>query len=179
MRYAGLTNVLLLFASFTAIPYLHSSAPAKAPAMLVRKGAYQPMQVVLSLEQGAVCIYLPNEIRPGDKVSGSVFGTPAGDSWDSKHQNMDYLESLTFKAANARVSVGATTFNFVAPPEPAVTLEVDDPSGKVVGQADLLLTVSEAKRPDEFSAPYVVQAGMPFGVYGPFDGDRSHTVAAF
>jgi len=169
------TTVLPLFIAFPSVSHIH----AKPPSIIVHKTAYQPMQVVLSLEAGAVCIYLPNEIRPGDKVSGSVFGNPAGESWDQKQQNMQYLNSLTFKAGTSKIAVGTTSFSFVAPPEPAVPLEVDDPTGKVVGMADLLLTVSEADRPSDFSAPYVVQAGMPFGIHGPFDGDRSRTFASF
>jgi hypothetical protein len=125
---------------------------------------------------GRVLIYLPTDVRPGDKISGSAFAEPAGRSDDERMQNARVLDGDVLVVGDQKVHVSNTTFTFTVPPD-TTTLNflLQEGSGRDIAKSDLPLSRSTAPVTGRIWVPAVAESGGTVSLAGPFDGDRSNT----
>lgn len=144
---------------------LHS---ASRPANLM------PLKAEITLPNGTISVYLPRHIAPGDHISGSVFASPAGNDWDTQHQNQVALEGYDFSIGGKTMKVGAAMFEMDVPKDASeIDMSVSDESSV---RANVRAMLSAAALGVE-GAPSIVQQGFPLGAVGSFNGSRENTSA--
>lgn len=120
-------------------------------------------------------IYMPGDLRPGDRVSGSVFAEGEG---AVPMTDRDHLGgSLRVNGREFPISKGGFT---VEVPQDAGYLTFD------LGRRDtpdthasLRITDAGTTAPSNFYVRAVAQSGSAIYVSGPFDGDRKNTFVRF
>lgn len=137
---------------------------------------------VFNTPAGTVKVYLPDDIRPGDVISGTVLAEPIGKNAKQVEKNLSELIKYTISIDGNRASV---------PSKPELMkwllhsggklvslIELINGSGTKVGQLPFQLksldkTVSASLQ--NCSHPSHVLTGDPVTITGPFDGDASNT----
>ena len=117
--------------------------------------------VTFAVGSNQVRVYLPDDVAPGEKFSGTLEGQP----------------NYVVEFAGQRASVRGGGYAWIMPGAPAgefTALLVRDFRGREVARASI--PVAE-KRPlfSGFRFPAFVHAGNPAPVFGPFDGDAGST----
>jgi hypothetical protein len=116
---------------------------------------------------GKVIVYLPDDIRAGDTVSGTVVTAPLQEGADP-----NTLAGVVVEFAGAKSTGGA----FVATVGAAgmAVLALRDSEGRTLGR-QLIAVGNPTTRPTGADFPPVAQSGRPVWVGGPFDGDATNT----
>ncbi|MDQ2974487.1 MAG: hypothetical protein M3R69_03635 [Acidobacteriota bacterium] len=150
---------------------------------------------------GKVIVNLPDDMRAGDTISGTVVAEPEGETEDERSRNEKTLNSLFVNFAGSRVPVSAKTFKLsvrgrettavagnpklgdfriiIEPPgpqDPPVKFFqglLDDPFFFDI-PAELLYRPAP-QLPQQYAIPPLGQTGRPLVITGPFDGDSSNT----
>jgi hypothetical protein len=150
---------------------------------------------------GRVIVNLPDDMRAGDTISGTVFEEPKGQSEDERNRNEKTLNGLVVNFAGERVPVSAKTFKLSIPtavagnPKPSdfrIIIEPRAPQDPPVrffqGPQDdpfffdipaELFYRPAPQPPQQFAIPSLGQTGRPIVITGPFDGDSSNTKIDF
>ncbi len=116
--------------------------------------------VSVTTPDGVVRAYFPDDVRPGERFAGSIAG-PAG-----------YSVRMGAQRANA-----GDVFRWSAPEGSAgdpLAVVFAGRGGVDVGSA-LLQPVTDVLQEPAIKVPPLVQAGRPFAIRGPFDGDPATT----
>jgi len=152
---------------------------------------------------GVVRVYLPDDMRSGDTISGSVVAEPNGQTDEERAMNRKALNSYQLMIASQkaeelgqknqpRTTFGGPfgsspdgaiwTFHALWDPGPCTLSVVEVASGKEMARVTIPLSTTESKAtrpqtptPNDFNLPTIGQNGSSVEIKGPFDGNLRTT----
>lgn len=166
---------------FSAVLSLFLPVPASitwAQTISSQKGL---TTIVFNVTQGVVKVYLPDDIRPGDIISGTVRAEPAGKNAGQTGRNLAELRQYSLKIEGIRHNVTSDPepFKWIVPADRTFLspVELMAPNGSSVGKATLPFNKSTAENLSGkgCSAPSHVLTSTPLKITGSFDGDLANT----
>ncbi|MBL7703837.1 MAG: hypothetical protein JNM14_16425 [Ferruginibacter sp.] len=134
---------------------------------------------VFNVQQGIIKVYLPDDIRPGDIISGSINTEANGNNAKQLSTNQQALKQYTVSIINNKISVDNKLFQITVPPGKPLPVQVllsDAASNKV--SAITVRSISEnntVARSSACNIPSLALTDAPLRINGPFDGDASNT----
>jgi predicted nuclease with TOPRIM domain len=131
-------------------------------------------RIEFPLPQGKISVYLPDDIRPGETVSGTVTAIPAGASEKEKIRNRELLEKYTLHLLDAMSGKEELSrlFRFsTKSSDPSITLTLNN---KIISTAPVRMN-NMTGRPGIVSLPTHILTAAPARITGPFDGNASNT----
>lgn len=136
-------------------------SPAQANNELVWTSAWGVLSTKVSTPQGEATVYLPQDMRAGDRVSGSIIGAQ---------------KSVCVEAGNAHCDCETGVLTFEVPSGAAsLPVKITDAHNNVIATVVAPLRTGDRSQPGGFHVAPVVQEGGAIYVSGPFDGDRKNT----
>jgi hypothetical protein len=148
--------------------------------------------VKFTTPHGVVKVYLPDDMRAGDTISGSVVGEPKGQTQEERARNLASLNGYQLRMVESSDILYSVDFDF--PQHRGVLIKMPDISrGVTVALKDTVsgvevasttipvsTTDSKATRPqtptqNDFNLPTIGQNGSSVEIKGPFDGDSRTT----
>ena len=137
---------------------------------------------------GTVRVYLPEDIRVGDTISGTVEVEPSGATPEERERNGATLSGVVvaIEEEQTPASDGFVRWQVPIIESGTAVVVLRDPSGAEVGRttvpvnpvADEMLPVGPSIS-DDYELPAIVQFGNPFTITGPFDGELDTTALDF
>lgn len=122
---------------------------------------------------GGISVYLPNDIAPGDRITGTVFTDSDADEFKGLTVDLGDVRGVAPKP-NSRYRI----FHVPTSVRSSVPLIVRAKDGKQLGA--IRIGVSPAPDPvDAYTFPNFVQLGRPAVINGTFDGDITNTKFQF
>ncbi len=138
---------------------------------------------------GTVRVYLPEDIRVGDTISGTVEVEPAGATPEERQRNGATLSGVVISIEDEETSASDGDVRWQVPliETGTAVLVLRDPSGAEVGRTSIpvnpvpdgLGPIGPAPFRATTRLPPIVQFGNPFTVTGPFDGEFVTTALDF
>lgn len=154
--------------------------------------------------QGRVIVNLPDDMRAGDTISGTVIAEPKGQTKEEQAKNLGVLRGLVVEIDNKRVepfagnpekereAVIQQTFWIyhvdqpkvnpapnAAPTSRPVQVSLVNSDGKEIARTTIPTGVISGTPTDafpySFNIPPLGQTGRPIVITGPFDGNSSNT----
>ncbi len=129
------------------------------------------------VKEGKIIVYLPNDIRTGDVISGTVVAEPSGNNEKEKNRNMALLQKY-------QVSTGPVITRVSNQPQPIKFLMAEFKSTHIALSNDKIIEISNfpvpiinspLQPPASITIPTHALTGSPLRITGPFDGDASNT----
>jgi len=129
---------------------------------------------------GTVRVYLPEDIRVGDTISGTVEIEPAGATPEERHRNGATLSGvvIAIEEEETPASDGDVRWQVPLIDTGIAVVVLRDPSGAEVGRTTVPVNPVpdrigplDQPLPGDYELPPIVQFGNPFTITGPFDGD--------
>lgn len=168
----------LLFSSVLSLFLLVPASITWAQTISTQKGL---TTAVFNTPYGNLKIYLPDDIRPGDLISGTIVAEPSGKNMKQVQKNLSGLTkySLNIDGNKLPVQESPGLFKWLVHTDKKIhtVIELIHVSGMSSGQLPLQFnrnkTVTE-KLQDCKTATHAL-TGSPFYISGPFDGDASNT----
>ncbi len=135
---------------------------------------------------GMVKIYLPDDIRPGDIISGSIMLSPAGNTARQKQKAMEALLKTKLKIGNLSDPALVARQLTKLYPDKINSLErinvsfpfsvsITDDQNKTTSAAILQAVTQKNSSAPGCSFPTHALTGSPIRITGSFDGDASNT----
>src|SRR5262249_9207497 len=121
----------------------------------------------LTTAQGAVNVYLPNDMAAGDTISGVVYAEPQGGNDAERSRNAHTLNGYALAVVGCRVGVGDRVLHYVVPAGAGALRLVLRNGARDIGAANVPLA-APAATPAQMSVAPFAQAGRPMQVLGPF-----------
>jgi hypothetical protein len=164
--------VLMLIGAYYAAPQNpNTNRPAETSSGL--------RIVTLTTARGDIKVYLPDDIRAGDTVSGTVSAEPKGKDEKEKQKHAGELNGLVVEFVKQQWPVSGCVIQRLAIPATLVRtpeLILLDEKGQKLDNAPLLVApYSNVPPKPSFETPALGQSGRPLSIPGPFDGDSSNT----
>ncbi|MGH9932604.1 MAG: hypothetical protein ACREA9_25655, partial [Pyrinomonadaceae bacterium] len=155
---------------------------------------------------GRVIVNLPDDMRAGDTISGTVVAEPKGNTPEEKSKSHDQLNAYVIDLGETRVSASQPRFTWTpsapnsdAPPryllkivevypgttpsERTIAGTVITPNPKITSPTHpsgaIITAGGSPTTPPPFIFPPVGQTGRPLEIVGPFDGDSSNTTLSW
>ena len=136
---------------------------------------------VFNLPAGTIKVYLPDDIRPGETISGTISAEPLGRNTKQLEKNLTELKKHTVSFNGENFSVNNTNTPFrtvinVSKPESGrlqLMNDVKTIEGEVVDVR--IPNISRAAGPVVCAIPAHALCAAPLRITGPFDGDASNT----
>lgn len=127
--------------------------------------------LTFDLAAGKVMVRLPDDIRAGDTISGTVVAEAMASST---------LEGMVIEIDGKRSLVSGKSIKFIVPLLAAggeIPFLIKDGKGKVLGKTTVPFAGSgQGMAPaSDFDLPRLGQTGRPVTINGPFDGDAANT----
>lgn len=161
----------MLCASVFLAPWPASAAPGATVTMVRSTGI---RKAVFPLTAGEIVVYLPEDLRAGDQISGSISVLPRGPAQRHPEQ-LRALEAHKVALGPAVAGVRERRYRAQLPANAAtVTLALLNPRGAWLGGTTVPLGAPQGA-PSGFAAPPLFLAGRPVAISGPFDGDMANT----
>ncbi len=169
------------FYIFSAVLSLFLLVPASiiwAQTITQQKGL---TTLVFSTQHGSVKIYLPDDIRPGDIISGTVVAEPAGNNTRQTERNIAELSKYTLNIGGNRYTmpVKQEPFKWIIPEDRQLSAPVEllQPNGSGAGQLTLPFNAGPVTEPKTEGCviPSHALTAAPLQIKGSFDGDLSNT----
>lgn len=166
---------------FSAVLVLFLHLPAsitRAQTISSQKGL---TTAVFSTQYGAIKVYLPDDIRPGDMISGSVIAEPFGGNAKQVEKNLAELKKYSVSIENTSQQAGEnySSFKWVVPASAqlSVTLNLHGSSSGISSHLNILVRQEQLKitSPPGCIIPTHLLAGSPARITGSFDGDFANT----
>jgi hypothetical protein len=189
--------MLALFASAVTLVFAPSAQRSVKVSTTTAGGL---RTVVFDTNPGKVIVNLPDDMRAGDTISGTVVAEPKGQTEDERSRNEKTLNSLLVNFAGSRVPVSAKAFKLFVPGGETTAVAANakrsdfriiieppgpqDPPGSFFGLIDdpfffdipaELLYRPAPQPPQQYQLPTMGQTGRPIVISGPFDGNSSNT----
>ncbi|MGB7202771.1 MAG: hypothetical protein WBD16_10940 [Pyrinomonadaceae bacterium] len=135
--------------------------------------------VTFELAAGKIKVYLPDDMRAGDTISGTVSAEPRGSTDAERTANQGVLNGMVIDlGGEKRFSAGERSFKWSIPIG-KVKRQIKVFSGlgsqKPLDAQNLALSTMSQAVPADFALPQLGQAGRPLTINGPFDGNASNT----
>jgi hypothetical protein len=133
--------------------------------------------VTFNTAYGNIKVYLPDDLRSGDVISGSIITDPTGKNAKQTEKNQNDLAKYLITLNNETFPVSKERFQFIEnsdrkSPGPIELLQPDR-----IRLAELIIPEAEEKGPasGECLSPSHALTGSPLRIFGPFDGNSSNT----
>ena len=169
----------LLFAALVLVPALVFvnliSAQKESSSSSQSSGGLRV--VTLTTTRGDIKISLPDDIRAGDTISGTVTAEPKGKDPTERKENYERLLRQMIKFDTQRWHVSDGEIHLTIPesakdPQMILTDEQD----KKLAQAMLaLMRLAELMAKSQTGLPELGQTGRPYTINGVFDGNSANT----
>ena len=140
------------------------TAPGQGATVAVDPMGWGVTHAEFAKNYGKLNLYLPDDMRAGEPVSGSVFTEGAVQASD-----------LRIAGTLAPISEHMVQFTIPSDAREAFSVDVLDSRGAITAQFLVPLPARVGERPAHFSWPQVTTSGMPSRFRGPFDGSRTTT----
>lgn len=163
-------------------------SPAQVPGGVRSRSSMRSenglQRLLFSFPEGRLVVNLPDDIRPGDTISGTVVSEPAGADAGEKAKNRNVLEGYVIDFGGAvKVKADKPGFKWIPQmPSPGAPNRYLFPiyifaAGLTDPAAGLNVVLSQDVTPAlaSFVLPTIGQTGRPLSISGPFDGDASNT----
>ncbi len=130
---------------------------------------------------GAIKIYLPEDIRPGDMISGRIIAEPVGHNAKQIAKKMTELNSysLSFNGQKFPVENANKIFECLVKSDQQASgvISLLNSAGNKVSEVSLPVTNQNSQRnfSTDCKVPSHALCGSPMRITGPFDGDLSNT----
>ncbi|MFN0140702.1 MAG: hypothetical protein ACKVQW_11530 [Pyrinomonadaceae bacterium] len=138
--------------------------------------------VTFDMAAGKIKVYLPEDIRAGDTISGTVSAEPRGNTDAERMANEGVLNGMVIDLNGEKlVSAGQGSFNWStssAGLKRNLSVFSGQGSQKPVATAKLTLSQSAGTAPSDLSLPQLGQTGRPVEIFGPFDGNAANTTCS-
>ena len=131
--------------------------------------------------QGNIKVYLPDDIKPGDVISGRIIVEPLGKNEKQVERNLSELKKYSININSEKFPVDNTgkPIQFVVHSDRPNTgqLELINASGVKTAQLSIPAAPKSNRKPasDECMVPTHALTGSPLRITGPFDGNSSNT----
>lgn len=164
-----------------AVLFLFLLVPAsitRAQTISSQKGL---ITAVFTNPNGRIIVYLPDDIRPGDLISGTIIAEPFGDHTRQKEKNLAELVrySVNIDGNKFKGALDPSSFKWLVHQEreTKIPIELLSPSGQKVGllhcpMGDLAKFSSHS---DNCIIPSHAVTAAPVKISGNFDGDLQNT----
>ncbi len=143
--------------------------PATAQTGLVQKE--------FTVKEGKIIVSLPDDMRQGDIISGTVIAEPSGNNEKEKNRNAALLRTYKVSAGTIVTSVSdqrqPIKFN-IAESKPAF-LVLSDSRNNTINSLPVSLINDPSPSPSAITMPTHVMTESSFLITGPFDGDIATT----
>ena len=136
---------------------------------------------LFNMSQGVIKIYLPDDIRSGDIISGRIIAEPLGNNAKQVAKNLAELKkySVSFNNEKFPVDNAGKPFQCVVNTDRPMTgvIELLNASGVKAGECIIPSTLKNEQKPpsSECGIPAHALCGSPLRIMGPFDGDLATT----
>lgn len=132
---------------------------------------------------GRVTVYLPDDMRAGDTISGTVIAEPSGQGGTGNDKKTGELSGYVVEVENvagAKTSVTSKLLKMRLPSmlvSGSVALILRDRGGRELSRTQVPCppAATAPSRPNDFQLPAMGQTGRPVTISGPFDGDLGNT----
>jgi len=139
---------------------------------------------------GTVSVNLPDDVAPGDTISGTVISEPRGSTKDEQAKNEDSLNGYVVEVAKQETPTEQQPkgSKWVIPPATQfIPVVLKTRQGKEIARTEVPVmqgntikaktgqTPNDSPSQGNYSTPQFGQAGRPVTVAGPFDGDFNNT----
>lgn len=166
-------NYLVLFFLFAA-----GLVSGFAQTISTQKGL---TTAIFNLSAGTIKVYLPDDIRPGDVISGSISVEPAGKNVKQQGKNLAELKMYTVDFNGQKFPVSASGKSLHCSIDKNIQslrpLNLVNSSGTNIGQVNILSP--QSTQPKSLSTdckiPTHALTSAPIQITGPFDGNSSNT----
>jgi len=153
-----------------------------APTQVTSKVGSDPGIIIVTfvLPNGAIYVNLPEDMSPGDTLSGSVGLDAHAATEPERVQNLAELSSYRVEVAGQKAGIGSFVFNLpkisdTSGPEP-VAVALMNAAGQEVGKTSVPThPVMVAVGENVFFLPSMGQEGWPVVIVGSFDGNSENT----
>ncbi|HEX6182864.1 MAG TPA: hypothetical protein VFZ44_03060 [Pyrinomonadaceae bacterium] len=158
--------------------------------------------VIFDIAPGKTKVNLPDDMRAGDTISGTVVAEPKGQTEEERAGNLEALKGYVVEVGDQKVSTPQGSFTLVVPDAPVKFIRIiEADSGKelantpvpaqaaattkgankgfVTAKGGDAMTAQPEPSGDAFRLPTLGQQGRPIEIFGPFDGDASNTTLRF
>ena len=169
------------FRHFSAVLSLFLLVPASiiwAQTITQQKGL---TTLVFPTQHGTVKIYLPDDIRAGDIISGTVVADPSGNNERQRERNLVELGkySLQIDGNKYTIPVKKEPFKWIIPKDRQLSASVEllQVNGSKAGQFSLPFNINPAAEPRQEGCviPSHALTAAPVQIKGSFDGDLANT----
>jgi len=136
---------------------------------------------VFNLPAGIIKVYLPDDIRPGEMISGTIIAEAGGRNAKEVTKNLSDLKKYTvaFNAQKLAVSEAGKSFqcNISKAVQPKLLLNLIGGNGENAGFVNIepAKKTKTASAPAECKIPTHALTAAPLRITGPFDGNSSNT----
>jgi hypothetical protein len=136
---------------------------------------------IFSTQYGSVKIYLPDDIRPGETISGTIMAEPTGKNPKQVQKNLSELIKYTVSVDGTKIIVPANTESFKwlvsADRKLNAPLELMHVSGYKASELkyEFKKNVNTLLNMQGCYVPSHASVGEPCRITGAFDGDASNT----
>ncbi len=169
---------LILFSAVLSLFLLVPASITWAQTVSSQKGL---ITIIFKVSQGTVKVYLPDDIRPGDIISGTFRAEPSGKNAGQTGRNLAELRKYSLKIDGIKhiVTSDPETFKWIVPTDRTLLspVELMASNGSIAGKATLPLknnTAGDLSGKD-CTVPSHVLTATPLRIAGSFDGDLSNT----
>jgi hypothetical protein len=130
---------------------------------------------------GRIYVRLPDDMRAGDTVSGTLVSEPRGGTEAERAKNLDALKVYQVDVGGQKVTAPEGRFTLLVPPLSIKPIIITDlTSGKELANAPVPAPAAAPPMPPgTFQLPTLGQQGRPIEIHGPFDGNASNTTFSF
>jgi len=134
---------------------------------------------VFNLPAGTIKIYLPDDIRAGDKITGKITTAPLGNNSKQTAKNLALLKRYTveFNGQKYPVANAVLQGNILNSNTGEVTLNILNNNAVAEGQIKVNVGAinNQQSATEDCKVPTHALCGSPLQITGPFDGDASNT----
>lgn len=140
-------------------------------------------RLLFTFPQGRLVVNLPDDIRPGDTISGTVSSEPAGTNEAEKRANESVLAGLVIDLGGDQKVKGDTPrFTWLpkvqipsTPPRYLLRAVSVFSSDRFMGALNIPINLSTQPAVSVFTLPLLGQTGRNIFITGPFDGRIDNT----
>lgn len=140
-------------------------------------------RLLFSFPAGRLVVNLPDDIRPGDTISGTVSSEPAGADAAERAANQSVLNGYVVDLGDGmKVKGSEPSFKWLpnivttgATPKYLLRMIAVYAGTDMLGGLNIPINMAGTPDPTTFALPTLGQAGRPLSIYGPFDGSFSNT----
>jgi hypothetical protein len=142
-----------------AVPFLAESIETQVPSSGIARASAETASglvvVTFDVAPGKIVVNLPDDIRAGDTISGTVVADPKGSTPEERSQNKTQLEGIVLDLGGTKISAKQPRFTWTSPfphpnSRPRYLLRIIPVSGVSGDEASVTIPVSS---PDAVKKP--------------------------